>query len=454
VQEPVAAPIDADRQLRRVIGPWGVGVNAVNSTIGGGIFVLPGLIAALLGPAAIVCYLICGLVIALVLTCFAEIGSFVDRSGGPIAYIEEAFGPLAGFLAWILYTIGCEAVSCAAIGNILVDMLAQIAPALAHGVPRILAFFVLYAGLAAINIRGIKQGVRLSVISTLAKLLPMFLLIAAGIFFMHWREFHWTGWPSATKLGEGSLLIFFAFQGPEEALCTSAEIRNPARAVPRGILGAIAALILLYVAIQTVCMGVLGSALALDSTAPLANAAAYIAGSPGRSLILIGAAISIFGSIAASVMAAPRSFFLMAEDGMLPRPLARVHPRFHTPYISIAVFAAITFALSVTGAFRHLAILATASILCVYLAICLGALKLRYTRDKVPGAFRAPGGPTAAILGSAAILWLLTSCGRAEFIAVGGTLALGTLYYFIRRRMLLRQRPVFAPRYPMLDEQP
>ena len=313
MREPAAAPIDADRQLRRVIGPWGVGINAVNSSIGGGIFVLPGIIAAILGPAAIVCYLICGLAIGLVLTCFAEIGSFVHRSGGPIAYTEEAFGPLAGFLAWTLYTIGCEAGSCAAISNILVDMLAQIAPPLAHGAPRILAFFVLYAGLAAINIRGIQQGVRLSVISTLAKLLPMFLLIAVGIFFMHWREFHWTGWPSAAKLGEGSLLIFYAFQGPEEALCTSAEIRNPARTVPRGILGAIAALILLYVALQTVCMGVLGSSLALDSTAPLANAAAHVAGSPGRSLILIGAAISIFGSIAASVMAAPRSFFLMQK---------------------------------------------------------------------------------------------------------------------------------------------
>jgi APA family basic amino acid/polyamine antiporter len=429
----------ADRKLRRVIGPWGVAANAINGAIGGGIFALPGLVAALLGPAAILCYLICGIAVALVLTCFAEIGSLVHRSGGPVAYIDAVFGPLAGFLAWILYTIGFEVGGCAAIGNVLIDTLAVVVHPLSHGAPRIVALFVLYSILAAVNIRGVRQGLQLSVISTLAKLLPLLLLITAGVFALHWRQLVWTGFPPIAKIGEGTLLIFFAFQGAEESLCTSAEIRNPGRTVPQGIFTGTAALILIYVALQIVSQGVLGSRLGLDSSTPLANVAAQIAGSPGRALLLIGAAISIFGSIASSAMAAPRAFFLMAEDGMLPRALARVHPRFHTPYISIATVAALMFALSVSGAFRPLAILSSVAILCVYLAICLGALRLRYTRKSEPGGFRAPGGPLIGILGSAFVLWPLTYTTRAEFLALAGAIALGIVFFFIRKAAALRR---------------
>jgi APA family basic amino acid/polyamine antiporter len=429
------APIHADDQLRRVIGPWGLATNGVNSAVGGGIFALPGIIAALLGPAAFGCYLVCGIAVALVLTCFAEIGSFVHRSGGPVAYIEEAFGPLAGFLAWVLYAIGFEAVATAAIANLLADSLAAALPSLSRGIPRVLFFAVLFAGLAGANIRGVKQGLRINVISTLGKLLPLLLLILAGVFAMHWRELQWTGFPPVAKVGEASLLIIFAFQGVEEGLCTSAEIHNPAHTVPRGIFGAITLLILLYVALQGVSQGVLGSRLGLDSTTPLAHVASQLFGPAGRVLILVGAAISIFGSIAATVMAAPRSVFLMAEDGVLPAVLARVHPRFHTPYISIAVFSGVVFVLSISGAFRQLAILSSVSTLCVYLAICLGALRLRYTRKLEHGAFRAPGGPLVGILGAGSVIWLLTHSTHVEFFALGAALLLATPYFLIRMRM-------------------
>lgn len=153
---PIAPPA-ADEQIERVIGPWGLGANAVNTAVGGGIFAMPGLVAALLGPAAIIAYLLCAVAVVLVLTCFAEIGTVVRRSGGPVAYIEEAFGPLAGFLAWIVYAVGFVAVASAAIANVLVDALAVAMPSLASGIGRTLALLVLFGCLAAINIVGVKQ---------------------------------------------------------------------------------------------------------------------------------------------------------------------------------------------------------------------------------------------------------------------------------------------------------
>jgi amino acid transporter len=423
----------ADDKLKRVIGPWGLGAAAVNIAVGAGIFVVPAFVAAILGPAAIVAYFVCGIAVALVLTCYIEIGSFVHRSGGGVAYIEEAFGPLMGFLAWVMYSAGYEVIACAALGVALIGSLAVWAPSLGHGVPRVLALLAVFGGLAAVNIVGARQGLRVAVASTVAKLVPLLFAIVAGIFFVHWHQLRWVGWPPAAKLGEASLILFFAFQGIEEALAPSAEIRDPERTVPRAMFGATGTVILLYVALQLVSQGVLGGELAHQTTAPLAAVAGRVVGVAGSTLMMIGVAVSIFGSLAGGLLSTPRTFFLAAEDGMLPQALSRVHPRFRTPYVAILTVATLMFLLAASGGFKHLAILSSTSILCVYLAICLGALKLRYTRKRVPGAFRAPGGPLVGILGSIVVIWLLSHSTRIEVSALSGSLAVSIAYFFVRR---------------------
>ncbi len=434
------APSHADEQLVRAIGPWGLGTTAVNSALGAGIFVLPGLIAAFLGPSAILAYFICGVAVALALTCFIEIGSFVKRSGGTVAYIEEAFGPMMGFLAWLLYSVGFVVFSSAALGTVLVDSAAFVWPGIGHGGRGRSHCLSLFGGLGAINIAGVRQGLRFTVSVTIAKLFPLLFVVAGGVIVMHWRQLEWTGSPSAAKLGEASLLLFFAFQGSEDALTPSGEIRDPARTVPRAMFGAIASLILLYVALQVVSQGVLGGQLAHERTAPLAAVAGRIIGSPGRALLLGGVAVSIFGTIAGALLTTPRAFFLAAQNGMLPAALARVHPRFRTPHVAIVTVAALMFVLAASGEFKRLAVMSSASVLCVYLAICLGALRLRYTRKREPGAFRAPGGPTVGILGAAVVIWLLIHSTRVEMATLAATVALGIAYFYARRWMLSRHR--------------
>ena len=124
---------------------------------------------------------------------------------------------------------------------------------------------------------------------------------------------------------------------------------------------------------------------------------------------------------------------------MLPRALARVHLRFRTPHVAILTVATLMFLLAASGGFKHLAILSSTSILCVYLAICLGALKLRYTRKREPGAFRAPGGPLIGILGSIVVIWLLSHSTRVEVRALSGSLAVSIAYFFVRRWYLKRR---------------
>ena len=168
--------------LVRVIGVGALGVGVVNMVVGAGIFVLPGVVAAELGSAAILAYLACSVTVALVFLCFAEVGSRVTRSGGAYAYVEEAFGPFAGFVASILFWFGYTILADAAITVIMVDSLAVAFPILGASIPRAVFIIALLAILAAVNVRGVVAGVRLYIFNTLAKLVPLLLLLGAGLF--------------------------------------------------------------------------------------------------------------------------------------------------------------------------------------------------------------------------------------------------------------------------------
>ncbi len=430
---PPPAQRNPEQELVRAIGPWTLGANAVNLTVGAGIFALPAVVAAILGPAAVLAYLVCGALVLLVLACFAEVGSQVTRSGGAVAYIDEAFGPMAGFVAWVVFALAYCAASDAAIAHVLMDALATAVPALSGGAARPFALVLLFGGLAVVNVRGVRQGARVAVAATVAKLLPLLLLVAVGVFAIQRENLAWPGWPSLEQLGAGTLLLFFAFAGVESALTPSGEIRDPARTVPRAVLGATVAIVLLYLALQVVAQGVLGNELALGSATPLADVAQRLAGTTGRRVVAACTAVAGFGLLAADMIGSPRAFLVASERGMLPRALSRVHSRFHTPWVAIISFAAVTLLLSLSGGFKALAVLASMALLLVYLAVCLAALKLRYSRPRPPGSFRAPGGPTVGLLASATVIWVLAQSTRREAVAMAAVIALSVLYYFVRR---------------------
>jgi len=433
----------ADDRLTRAIGPWSLGANAVNLSVGAGIFALPAAVAGILGPASILAYLVCGLAIALVLTCFAELGTRVTRSGGAVAYIEDSFGRMAGFVAWVVFTLGFCAAADAAVGAILVDAVAAVVPAAGQGSGRVIALVAVYAVLAAVNIRGVRAGARLAVATTAGKLLPLMLIVGAGALAVNAANLRWDAWPPPSQIGEASLVLFFAFSGAECAVTPGGEIRDPSRTVPRGLLGATAFLIAFYCAVQIISQGVLGPDITRHGGAPLAAVAERLFGSGGRGLVLACTALATLGVLAGDLLATPRSFIPVAEDGMLPSALARVHGRYHTPHVAIVTYAAVSCALAVSGTFRPLAILASVSLLLIYLAVCLAALRLRVAGPAPAGAFRAPGGPLVPALGAVTVVWLLAHTTRQEALGLAATVGVAAAYYLVRRQTL-RGRPAAA----------
>ncbi len=408
-----------DEGLVRVIGTGALGLSVVNMVVGAGIFVMPGLVAAMIGPAAILAYLICSVTVALVFLCFAEVGSRVSRSGGAYAYVEEAFGPFVGFIASILFWFGYSALADAAITVIMVDSIAIVIPILGESIPRAVFVIALLTFLAAVNVRGVKAGVRLYIFNTLAKLVPLLLLVGAGLFVINIEYLAIPEWPSAASIGASTILLFYAFNGAESALNASGEIQNPSKTVPLGLLLGLGGILLLYVGLQTVAQGVLGPELANDTEAPLVAVATAVFGDWGGKMLIAGVVISIYSNLSGDMLGGPRVVFASSLDNNLPRFLGKVHPKYKTPHIAIIFFAVVIGVFALSGTFKYLAIVATGSLLLVDLGVILAVLRLRQ-RDGLPkdGEFRLPFGPVIPLLSCAIVGWLLLQVPLNEAITI------------------------------------
>jgi len=385
--------------------------------------------AATLGATAPIAYVLCAIAMGLIVLCLAEAGSRVSMTGGPYAYVEVAFGPfvgfLAGFLLWMLLTFAM-----AAVATVLVASLGALVPALASRGSSAAVLVAIYAVFATINILGVERGARVNSALTVAKILPLLLLIAGGIFAIDPDNLAIANPPDMPTLARSSILLIFAFAGIEGALVPGGEVREPARTVPRAIFIAMAAITVLYASLQFVAQGVLGPALATSKAAPLAEAAGV-----ARNLLLIGAVISMLGHAGAMILATPRALFAFARDGFLPSALARLHPVRRSPVAAILLQCAIVLVLAITSTFERLAILANLSTLVLYGACCLATWQLR-RRDVQAGGtpFRVPAPTLVIVLAFVVIGWMLTSVTLAEWAAFAIGLGVAGGIFLFRRR--------------------
>ena len=428
-----------DGGLVRAIGTPRLTANIVNATIGASIFALPAAIAGQLGAAAPLAFVLCAVVMTLLVTCIALAGSRVSLTGGLYAYAEVAFGRYVGFLAGLLYYM-CAILAIAAVVNVFVDNFVAIAPFLSGQFGRTALAFVIFAGLAVTNIRGVRAGANAVAIVTIAKLIPLLVFVAVGLFFVQPAALAWPGLPTSKALGDAVLLLLFAFVGVETALMPSGEVVNPARTVPRAIYSALAITTLLYMLIQAVAQGTLGPALAGATGAPLADAAASFLGNTGRLLLLGGAALSSFGFIASDILSSPRILFALGRDGILPASIARVHPTYRTPHVAIAVYAVVGFLFSLTSGFEALAVMSNVALLVLYL-ICIAAawelMRRNVRSDGVPFMFR--GAQIVIVLSLGVVIWILAHATAREFLVTSAVCVVGSLLYLLRLPSLRRR---------------
>lgn len=425
--------------LIRAMGTVVLAAGIVNVTIGGGIFRLPTGAYAALGPAAPLGWILCALVMVLIVFCFAEAGSRVSMTGGPYAYVEVAFGPLLGFLVGTLLWASMTS-ALAAVTTFFADSFAALIPPLAGPLPRALFIVAVVGGLALLNVRGVRGASRFNAVMTAAKLAPLAFFVLVGVFALRGQNLELGTMPSAGEVASAGTLLIFAFLGLEAALVPSGEVADPARTVPRAVFAALGVVTLVYLAVHTVTQGVLGPSLAGSAT-PVADAAGAAVGGWGRTLILVGSMISMFGYVSGMTLAVPRALLAFARDGFLPSALASVHDAYRTPHVAILAQAGITIALALTGVFEQLALLANGAGLVAYAACCVAVWELRRRDVRHEGAepFRAPGGALAPALALIAIAFLLTGLTVREWLAIGLAVVVGLAIYGVAR--IRRVRP-------------
>jgi amino acid transporter len=424
-------PSQPEESLRRELSRLAIATLAINGLIGAGIFGLPARAAELTGAFSPVMFVVCGVLMSALLLSFGQAASFFQGTGGPILYTQAAFGSFVGFqTGWILY-VG-RATSLAANSNLLSTYVAHFAPGADKGALLVILIFLVCAVLTAINVLGIKQGMRSVYAITVAKLAPLLVLIVVGLAYVTPASFATAELPSYGAFGESALLLFYAFVGFEGSIIPAGEARDPRRDIPRALILTGVVTTVLYVLIQTVCIAALPTL--AETERPLAEAAGAMMGHAGAILISAGAIVSIAGNMAASVLTAPRMTYAMALDRGLPRWFAAVHNIYRTPHWSIVFYGAIVFLMAISGTFIKLAEMSTVARLIGY-AACVASLPLLRKKFGEPeGFYKLPGGYTIPIVAFGVCVWLLTQVDSIALLITAGFVAAGAVLFALARR--------------------
>ena len=429
-----------DDGLIRGIGTAGLTANIVNGVVGAGIFTLPAAVALAAGSLAPLAYLLCAVIMAGVVICFAEAGSRVPTSGGAYGTVEAAFGPAVGFVTGMLLIVS-DVLASGGLASALADMVATAAPAMASAVGRMVSIGAIYGLLAWANLIGVGATARLITGATALKLLPLigFLGIALWAFHLPAPPGPATPPPHLDGFGRALILTLFAFEGMETALMASGEVRTPNRTVPRALFGAMLFVLALYLGVQIGAQHLLGAELA-HQAAPLAEAAGRIIPA-ARPIMLAAAGVSMLAWLASDVLGTSRMLFAFSRDGLLPAWLGRVDPHSHVPARAVLVYAAAAALLAASGSFLELVLLSSLAAIAVYAMACAASLVLRRRRVAQAGEpWLVPFLPLAAAVGLAGMAGMIASAQWAEMAGLAAVIAGSLVLYAVMRRAGRRAR--------------
>lgn len=418
--------------LRRTVSRWEIVGLSVNDVIGSGVYLLPAAAALLLGPASLWAVLLAGAAVALLVLCFAEAASHFDEPGSAYIYTREAFGEFVGFeVGWMTWL--ARIASIASLSNGFAQALGFLWPEATEGATRVLVMGAPLVLFAWINVVGVKSGARAAVFLSVTKVLPLVFLVGVGLFAIDLTRIFPVPAPPRAALGEAALLLLFAYAGFENTAAAAGEYQNPRRDVPFALMTMIVLVTGLYFLVQLVALGTLPDLAERTEGAPLADAATLLVGAWAGVVMTIGAAVSIGGNVANTVLMGPRYLFALAEDGFGPRALATIHARWRTPYVAILVHVGVSFALALSGTFVQLAMLSIVARLATYIGTAAAVPILRRKMPAREDAFRLPGGPAIPVAAVLLCLVFLSSTTRWNLVAGAIALSVGLAIWVFRR---------------------
>jgi len=431
--------MSARPELVRSLGRWSLAALVLNGIIGSSVFILPGTLADRLGWMSLVAWAIAAAVCAAMILCFAEVASRFSGAGGAYLFTRVAFGGFVGLqVGWLSYFV--RAITGAVQANLFAAYLAGLWPWAGTRLGGVAATTIFLGFLAAVNIRSVVSGARVSNGFALVKITPLLLFGGLGIMWMASGKAAPAPLPSDPSIAgwlEVLLLLMFAYGGFESAVIPLGEAKNPRRDAPFALLIGLGSAALLYQLAQITVLATLVEPGATER--PLAESARAMLGGAGAVVISLAALISVYGWLASNLLAVPRLSMAMAEHGDFPAFFSKVHPVFRTPWVSILFFAGLSWMLANQAGLLQNLSLAAVSRLFTYGLVCAALPTLRRVDRVNPGRvppplFRAPMGNALAVISVFVSITLATRMNPREAVTLAVTTALATLYWFARRR--------------------
>jgi amino acid transporter len=288
----------------------------------------------------------------------------------------------------------------------------------------------------SINVIGVRKAAWTVNVFTIAKLVPLVLLILVGMFHLR-REVFATQTVVTPNWPEAILLLVFAYGGFESGIVAASETKNPKGDTAFALIGSITIVTLVYLFIQLAVVGVLPNAAA--TMTPIASTLRQILGGTGFTIGRVAVIVSVYGWLTGFALLTPRILFSMAERGEMPLSFASVHHRFRTPQAAILVNSAVALALGLYSSFTQAATFGAISRLCVLASTC-GALIVLRTRFREPAPFQLPYGRIIAVLGIAFCAWLLVTRTFSQMWIMLAIVVAGAAIYIVKTRTLILRR--------------
>jgi APA family basic amino acid/polyamine antiporter len=421
-------------RLKQVLSARALIAIGLGATIGSGIFVLTGTVAANhSGPAITISLLIAAFGGGLAALCYSEFAAFLPVPGSAYSYTYATLGEaLAWFIGWNLlleYAISASAVAVswsAYVVSLLNDahihLPAQFVNAplgldanehviVTHALINVPAVLIV-AAMTWLLYVGVRFSAGANSFMVALKVGIIIVIVIAGLSYVDTANWHpyipantgarghfgWSG------IMQGAAIIFFSYVGFDTASTTALEARNPQRDLPIGIIGALLISAVLYIAMSSVLTGMVHYT-KLDSDAPVALALDMHKQLDWLSpLLKIGVIAGMTSVILTSLLGQPRILLSMADDGLLPPVMSRCHPRFKTPHVSTVITGLFAAAIAAVFPLDLLTDLISMGILLAFAVVCIGVLVLRYTRPDAPRPFRVPWAPVTCVVGAVVCL--------------------------------------------------
>lgn len=435
----------------------GLGIGMV---IGTGIFTLTGIEARNhAGPAVSLSYLLAGAIAALAALCYSEMASSVPTAGSAYTYAYATMGEVfAWIIGWDLvleFALGAAVVSRGWSGYL--TSLFDLPDAFFGETSSInLGAMAIALVLGIVAMIGAKESARVTNVLVVIKVAVCIFVIAVGAFFIKVANYH-PFIPESTPLSgsasglESSLIqsitggggtafgvagiftaaavVFFAYSGFEVVANMGEETKNPQKDLARGVMGTLAICTALYVGVTIVLTGMVKYS-DLDEGAPVADAFKQVGLGWAGSLIAIAAICGLTSVILVDIIGMGRIGFAMARDGLLPRSVAAVHPKWGTPYKVTIMTTILIMALAGFVPLRALADMVSIGTLFAFVVVSAAVPILRRTRPDLKRPFRVPASPVIPLISVVACLYMMTNLSIATWLRFVVWMAIGLLVYF------------------------